>query len=328
MQQRIIMPLGMILLGLTALAHSSCRKGKTAVGNDTRFNQDSVPGSGLQTTASSDAQAGVAKAPSRASCSRNVPYKIVGGQSATENSQVAAATVKLIIRNQKYCTATLIGDHHLVTAAHCVADVKDPAAELKIGSGLDGKIQDKLLVDGLQVHPQYQGILGDEQGYLEVPFYDVAAIHFKGPLPAGLGPVSIAGPTEIQAGMPTIVSGYGAYGGDDKTRRPLSVVESRLKQISTALLELQLASGEGRGACFGDSGGPTYIVDPASSCLLLIGSTTGPGRDTDYTCETGGGTLMDLTRYQSWLACAFKNLNQPLDGLITNLATAAACDSK
>jgi secreted trypsin-like serine protease len=93
-------------------------------------------------------------------------------------------------------------------------------------------------------------------------------------------------------------------------------------------MELQIASGEGRGACFGDSGGPTFVVDSASSCLLLIGSTTGPGRNTDYSCESGGGTLMDLTRYQSWLSCAYKNLNQPHQELVASVNPTVACDSK
>jgi hypothetical protein len=105
-------------------------------------------------------------------------------------------------------------------------------------------------------------------------------------------------------------------------------VETTLSQMETALLELQIFSGDGRGACFGDSGGPTFIVDSTSSCLLLIGSTTGPGRNTDYSCESGGGTIMDLTRYRSWLACAFRNLDQPLDTLAASVATAVSCDSK
>jgi hypothetical protein len=136
-------------------------------------------------------------------------------------------------------------------------------------------------------------------------------------------PVNLAQPGEVQAGMLIIVSGYGAYGGDDKIRRPLSLVETRLGRLESELMELQITNSDGRGAFYGDSGGPTFIVDSASSCPLLIGSTTGLGRNTDYSCESGGGTLLDLTRYQSWLACAFNNLNQPLDSLPLGV-----CDSK
>jgi hypothetical protein len=322
MRKRHIMPIGMISFSLMTAGMLGCRK---SGGKDDKPTPEGYTASELQKPAtSSDVIASFAP---RKSCQGLAPYKIVGGQVVSEKSQVAAATVKLLIRGQKYCTATLIGPQHLVTAAHCVSDIKDPA-EIRIASGVDGKTQEKLQVNGIKLHPQYVGILANDQGYLNQPIYDVAALTFRGTLPPHLVPVSLARPEEIQVGMPVIVSGYGAYGSDDKTRRPLTLVETRLSRVEAGLMELQIASGEGRGACFGDSGGPTFVVDSASSCLLLIGSTTGPGRNTDYSCESGGGTLMDLTRYQSWLSCAYKNLNQPHQELVASVNPTVACDSK
>jgi len=326
MQMRSIMPTGMIFFSLSALISSGCRMNKSGSSQDPRYVQ-AASDSSEPPNAPDSADATLSKNTMRSSCQGLVPYKIVGGQTATDKTQVAAATLKLIIRNQKFCSATLIGKQHIVTAAHCLEDIKNPT-DLKIGSGLEGKILDNLQVEAVMIHPLFTGILADDQGYLNQPIHDVAAVTFRGQLPPDLIPVAIAQPHEVQAGMPVIVSGYGAYASNDKMRRPLSLVETRLSRSETDFMELQISSGDGRGACFGDSGGPTFILDSASSCLLLIGSTTGPGRNTDYSCESGGGTIMDLTRYQSWLACAFRNLNQPLEILAATPGTAVSCDSK
>lgn len=325
MQMGPIKPAAAIFFSLAALIASGCRINRLT-NQDNRYAQEGSGSPDGQNTQASG-NAALSKDPIRSSCQGLSPYKIVGGQIALDKSQVAAATLKLIIRNQKYCSATLIGMQHIVTAAHCLKGLKNPS-DLKIGSGLEGHILDNLEVEAIEIHPLYNGVLADDQGYLTQPIHDVAAVTFRGQLPPHLIPVAIAQPHEVQAGMPVIVAGYGAYASDDKIRRPLSFVETRLSQTETALMELQIFSGDGRGACFGDSGGPTFIVDPASSCLLLIGSTTGPGRNTDYSCESGGGTLMDLTRYQSWLACAFRNLQQPLETLAASMGPGVSCDPK
>ncbi len=332
MQSRRFMPSGMIVLGisLSSLCHTACRDGGKTATMRAASESSLAQSSDAQRTNSSTSQStdlDPIRALNRPSCDTMSAYRIVGGQSAATKTQVTAATLRLSIKAQRYCSATLIGPHHIVTAAHCLVGVNSPA-ELRIGYGLDGLFADNLRVDAMAIHPQFNGILADDNGYLEQPFYDVAVIHFQGQLPPELKPVSIAAPSEIRSGMSTLVAGYGAYSSDDKTRRPLSQVETKLDRISPELSELQLKAGDGRGACFGDSGGPTFIVDPVSSCLLLIGSTTGPGRNTDYTCESGGGTLMDLTRHQSWLSCAFTNLKDPLEGLTLPANASLACDSK
>jgi hypothetical protein len=315
----------MIFFSLAMLIASGCRMNRL-VNQDKRHTLE-ASGSPEQYNASASGDTALSKDRMRSSCQGLSPYKIVGGQTAIDKTQITAATLKLIIRNQKYCSATLIGKQHIVTAAHCLMGIKNPS-DVTIGTGLEGRILDDLEVEDIEIHPLYKGVIADDQGYLNQPIHDVAAVTFRGQLPPNLIPVAIAQPYEVQAGMPVIVSGYGAYASNDKIRRPLSFVETTLSQMETALLELQIFSGDGRGACFGDSGGPTFIVDSTSSCLLLIGSTTGPGRNTDYSCESGGGTIMDLTRYRSWLACAFRNLDQPLDTLAASVATAVSCDSK
>ena len=240
--------------------------------------------------------------------------RVIGGSPSEPNSEVASHTVKIWIKNQRYCTGTLIGPRHIVSAAHCFRDQVGPD-ELRLGLGIQGTPVEALRVSAYKIHQGYGGIPNQVTPTPSVPLNDVAVLVFNGELPTTAQAVGIAKPTNLYRGLPVIVSGYGAYASTDKQRRPLSQVNLTLDEIFPNQREIQLKRGEQKGACFGDSGGPTFMAAENDACLLLIGSTTGPGRNTDGTCESGGGTMMDLTQFRSWMRCAFESMGTPLASL-------------
>lgn len=124
MQMGPIKPAAAIFFSLAALIASGCRINRLT-NQDNRYAQEGSGSPDGQNTQASG-NAALSKDPIRSSCQGLSPYKIVGGQIALDKSQVAAATLKLIIRNQKYCSATLIGMQHIVTAAHCLKGLKIP----------------------------------------------------------------------------------------------------------------------------------------------------------------------------------------------------------
>lgn len=256
----------------------------------------------------------------------NIGAYIVGGRPASATDMVTRSTVKVMIGNG-HCSGTLIGPRHVVTAAHCFQNVTR-ASQVRLGFGENGSPNLGVQVTGIVVHPRYEGIFGTESGgYLEQVFYDVAVLTFDGEI--GLGttyyPVTVGSTsTEVRSGTTVLVAGYGAYSENDTRARPLTVVETQVGEILTDLREIQLAAGGGKGACYGDSGGPTYIYDNRRSCLKVIGTTTGPGRKSDYTCDYGSGTMMDITTYKGWLKCSFEDLNEPL-GYLANDASRSDC---
>ncbi len=281
-----------------------------------------------QDQSSENSQQAIAKAamPKAPSCPNSAAYKIVGGETVAADDLATASTLKIWVRNQRFCTGTLIGPEHLVTAAHCLKDVKSPD-ELRLGFGTQGTVIDALKVTAFRLHPQFTSISADSNGIREQAFNDVAVIKFKGNLQKGMVPVALAQPENIGAGMPVILSGYGAYNTGDRQLRPLSTARLQLASLRSDIRELQLESGTGKGACFGDSGGPTFIQGEGGSCLFLVGSTTGPGRNTDLSCEAGGGTLMDLTRYQGWISCTFEEIGARSLGLVADSSSEACQES-
>ncbi|MFW7379967.1 MAG: S1 family peptidase [Oligoflexus sp.] len=237
---------------------------------------------------------------------------IVGGRVATTTDLVTRSTVKVHL-GAGHCSGTLIGPNHVVTAAHCFQDATS-ASQVRLGFGENGNPDLNIAVTGFVVHPKYEGIFGTENGgYLERVFYDVAVISFEGDVSNDYYPVVVGDSSkEAKPGSSVLVAGYGAYFETDRRVRPLSLVETEVGDLLTDLREIQLSGGEGKGACYGDSGGPTYTLDSRRSCLKVVGTTTGPGRNSDYTCEYGSGTMMDITTYKGWMKCAFEDLNYPL----------------
>ncbi len=240
--------------------------------------------------------------------------RVIGGQAADAGSLVAQGSVKIWVKGQRFCSGTLIGPQHIVTAAHCFRE-QSLVEEIRLGFGTEGQADDNLRVLSYRLHPKYVGIPSQVTAVPQFALYDVAVLTFQGQVPESARPVALAKPSYLAPGIPLIVRGYGAYNSDDKQRRPLTSVEVQLDQIFPDQRELQLKRGEAKGACFGDSGGPTFIAGEQGACLFLVGSTTGPGRNTKGTCEPGGGTLMDLTRYQGWMSCAFRSMGTPLTTL-------------
>lgn len=248
---------------------------------------------------------------------------IVNGDVAEDSDDVTASTVKVHVPGA-HCTGTLIGPNQIVTAAHCFEESRraspnaplnflDFPSEIKIGMGVNGNILGDVVVEAFVPHPCYQGILANTSTgkYLDQIYYDVGLISFSGDLPNQYQPVEVAEIGDIQASSSVIIAGYGAYSDSDTQRRPLTQVESRISSADQ-FDEIQLEINGG-GACFGDSGGPTYIR--ADGKLKVAGSTTGPGRDSNYTCAAGSGTMMDLSKYRRWMKCSFQQMQVPLDYL-------------
>jgi len=284
------------------IGHIACRPVKV---------KSNLDADGSSAQASPVPQSYDASTPAEPATCPGASLRVIGGQPVAAMSLLAAGSVKVWTKGQRFCSGTLIGPQHIVTAAHCF---REPirVEDLRIGFGIDGEPDPNVRVLAYHIHPAYKGIPNQVTPVPEVPLYDVAVILFQGTLPEVMRPVPLAKPSFLAPGLSVLVAGYGAYASADREHRPLSSVAIKIDQIFPDQRELQLQRGEAKGACFGDSGGPTYLAGDGGACLFLVGSTTGPGRNTKGTCESGGGTLMDLTRYQGWMSCAYKAMGAPL----------------
>lgn len=178
---------------------------------------------------------------------------------------------------------------------------------------------------GYALHPDYKGLNITANGYPAERLFDVAVIAFDGKIPTGYAIAPVGSTASLQPGVEVILAGYGAYSDNDMQERPLTQVRKAVALFDRNYKEIQLAVGGQKGGCYGDSGGPSYIMSENGKCLKALSTTTGPGRSGDGTCTQGSGTLMDITSHQGWMSCAYEKLGSPLAYLLKD-ESKDACD--
>lgn len=249
--------------------------------------------------------------------------KIVGGTAVAMEDMVAKSTVRLII-GEGLCTGTIIGPNQISTAAHCL-EGNPVFSTIQVQFGVVPATSPDVKVKGYSVHPDYTGLGLGETGYPNRRLFDVAVIAFDGKIPQGFGIAPVGSTTQLQTGTEVILAGYGAYSDNDMQDRPLTQVKKAVALFDRNYKEIQLQVGGQKGGCFGDSGGPSYIMSENGQCLKTLSTTTGPGRSGNGTCTEGSGTLMDITAHQGWMSCAFEKLGSPLPYLLKD-ESKDACD--
>jgi len=195
---------------------------------------------------------------------------IVGGVDVRPMDPVSRSTVALYEPGPggegSLCTASVIGPHTAVTAAHCVSpggskpvlifgnDVRSPQRELRP-------------VSRVAVNPAWtkrQGS-GMDQG-------DIALVKFGGGLPPDYQPVPmLQSDRELKKGKPVTLAGYGISDAREKSGAGiLRKTKVRISSPRQGKSEMVLDQSRGRGACHGDSGGPAFVEQRGEPVLAGV----------------------------------------------------------
>jgi secreted trypsin-like serine protease len=167
-----------------------------------------------------------------------------GGEKVSAADPVAKSTV-MLETDMQYCSATIIGEGLLLTAAHCTSNT-DTWVLIHF-DGLEGKFSRN--ADRFVRHENYKDMFGaDSQN-------DIALVFFSGGLPNGFVPVSIL-PADISLnrGDEIQLAGYGDGG-------PIGIL-AKVKLILSDFLNsnslIKFSQTKSYGICHGDSGGPAF----------------------------------------------------------------------
>ncbi len=221
---------------------------------------------------------------------------IIGGTDANGSEEFASTVVSVYnVESSGLCTASIVSDSLLVTAAHCV---NGPASSLRIIFGTNIKDEKTRIVrepDSYKVSPLWP-FRQDEP----LNSGDIAMVKFSGGLPPGYRPAQIlADASHLTNGTTVLLAGYGISNGVAHTGGgTLRYVEVQIQNNAFSESELLVAQNQGRGACHGDSGGPAYVR--VNGQLMLWGVTNRGVNDPKNDCSVSAA-YASVLYYREWL---------------------------
>lgn len=230
---------------------------------------------------------------------------IIGGKAVVAGSAFANTTVGLFdVKLGSSCTASILSNQFLVTAAHCVDTSK--ASDLRVIFGLKISAKGTIVrkVSGLEFHKRFLNARS-----LEKDFADIAIVKFEGGLPAGYRPARLLSDvSRIKDGATVGLVGYGHNNGVAKSGSGiLRYVTVKIDNAAFAQTEVSVDQTQGKGACQGDSGGPAYIIDKDGK-LSLFGVTSRGEDDPLNTCGVKA-IYTNILAFKGWIKSAVATIN-------------------
>lgn len=237
---------------------------------------------------------------------------IVGGTETDDSSPVAKHVVAIVgmgASGPYTCTGTLITKNIVMTAAHCVPANKMKVVFTKnIQQTVTAQKQELIrTVVSKVVHPKWAGTVavnGDNG--------DIALIKFDGNLPLGFAPAKVSiSAALLQKEMTVLQIGFGMSNPEEKSGSGILRNSETTILGATGPSQIVVEQRQGRGVCFGDSGGPSFVkVNDEFVVWGVASAVTANPQCREY------GIYTNVSAYGEWLkeaaasiATAAPNLN-------------------
>jgi secreted trypsin-like serine protease len=245
---------------------------------------------------------------------------IVGGTPVPKDARESKSVVMIYdLFEETTCTGTLIGEDLILTAGHCVFS---EAAEIKVSFGVTQigdntpPMQD---VIAYRRHPDYKKSENERN--------DVAVIRFKGPRPSDSEFAVLPPNTQtLTIGQPFTAVGFGwSTGKIHRFDIPdgggiLRQVSRQIDEVTDRGFAFVTNQLDGKGVCFGDSGGPALVYEQDRAVIFGIASGIFPSsstvdiHDLEFDACSQKSIYMKVQPYNSWIRKAVAELlKEPVD---------------
>lgn len=227
---------------------------------------------------------------------------IVGGTQVQPNDNDSKLVAMLYSKNS-ICTAVIVANNVLLTAAHClVGDTTNtkvifyPSISCESGFNVN---QHTVGVKKLIKHEDYNGDLSDGGSNSRA---DIGLVILEDSVPAGYSIFSLAAMPTSPVGLHDLYFyGYGEVGweqGGEMILRRTSIKRDRYL-IDIPNKKVVVRQNEGTGICQGDSGGPAFVIEGGELKILGINSYVSADSDADMCADTAVETLAPA--YKEWI---------------------------
>ena len=224
--------------------------------------------------------------------------KIIGGDVVQPTDPIAETVVALYDKKiGALCTASLISNDLIVTAAHCVDGAQPEDLYVIFGQDLtkEGASEAHKVVSFVE-NPDYP-----KAGDNDKNFADIAVAKFSGGFPK-IGNYKAANlllnQSKLANGAVVTLAGYGITNGTTQEGAGvLHKVDVKIKDVQWSDHEILLDQTSGKGACHGDSGGPAYVT--MNGELYLFGVTSRGVDDPKNDCSQFAA-YSNIMAYEAW----------------------------
>lgn len=237
--------------------------------------------------------------------SKNTPFYIINGQDVDPAKDSFSQSIVALynMEEESLCTGSILDEHYIVTAAHCMS--KDPRNIVVLfGTSIDDAYKNRLFIrasDGI-AHENFAKLMEKAVKTNQVPDYDwgdIALVEIDQDLPPNYQPMNVSDVDPSLTHQKTLLAGYGLYDGAQATGSGLlrkTIVN--IDNTNYSKTEVSLNQTQGSGACHGDSGGPAYLQ--TENGYLLWGVTSRGLKDPKNDCSQYA-VYTRIMAYKSWI---------------------------
>lgn len=230
---------------------------------------------------------------------RGDEWGIVNGTPATDQDNVMALVAFFGSSGYSFCSSTQIGEHYVLTAAHCVdaaLDYIDRGAEIFVlrteqVSATSSEDWFQVKPNGIFVHPGWVSGNGEL-------IHDVAVLETFDTIQTELGPASLNDePMNDWVGRELEFVGFGVTGdeaSDGGVKRKTQI------PIDQVVAEIVMSYDPETNTCYGDSGGAAFGTVDGSQVLVGVNSFAFKRNDSAY-CDGGGNGAARVDYYLDWI---------------------------